>query len=102
MAETHRQKQQITAALTEVRIQVQNESSHLRHKPQFETTHPGVNQKYPWEWASCAAIFGWLLSGLPARKKRIYIHRSSEKPPKDVPMGHSSSFGEKFGKSLNP
>ena len=39
-------------------------------------------KNHPWEWASCAAIFGWLLSRIPARKKRIYIDNSSQKPVK--------------------
>ena len=43
MAETHHKKQQITAALTEVRIQVQNEVAHLKRT--LEETHPGIDQK---------------------------------------------------------
>ena len=78
MAEALHKKQQITAALTELRIQVQNEVAHLRR------TH------HPWEWASCGTILGWLLSRIPARKKRIYIHSSSQKPlisRADRPLG---------------
>ena len=29
---------------------------------------------HSWSWMSLAGIFGWLLSRLPARKKKIYIH----------------------------
>jgi hypothetical protein len=82
MAETHRQKQQITAALTEVRIQVQNEILHLRHSLNLKQHVLESIKKYPWEWTSCAAIFGWLLAGLPARKQRIYIHSSGKKRAK--------------------
>jgi hypothetical protein len=30
-------------------------------------------RKHSWGWMSIAAIFGWLLSRLPARKKKIYV-----------------------------
>jgi membrane protein len=39
-------------------------------------------KNHPWEWASCSAILGWLLAGLPARKKKIYTQSSIEKPLK--------------------
>jgi hypothetical protein len=90
MAETHHKKQQITAALTEVRIQVQNEVAHLRRTLDMKKHLLESIKNHAWEWAGCAAIFGWLLSRLPARKKRIYIHSSSQKPLKsraDGPLG---------------
>jgi membrane protein len=39
-------------------------------------------KNHPWEWTGCSAILGWLLAGLPARKKKIYTQSSSEKPLK--------------------
>jgi hypothetical protein len=81
MAKPHHQKQQLAAALTDVRIQVQDEMSHLRHTLNLKQ-HILVDQNHLWEWTSCAPIFRWLLSGLPTRKKRIYIHSSSESPQK--------------------
>ena len=82
MAEAHHKKQQITDALTDVRIQVQNEVAHLRRTLDMKQHFLGAIKNHPLEWASCAAIFGWLLSRVPARKKRIYIHSSSQKPMK--------------------
>jgi hypothetical protein len=102
MAETHRQKQQITAALTEVRIQVQNEISHLRHTLNLKQHILESIKKYPWEWTSWAAIFGWLLSGLPARKRRIYIHSSSEKPPKRRADGPLAKLWNEVWKIFKP
>ena len=90
MAEALHKKQQITAALTELRIQVQNEVAHLRRTLDMKKHILESIKNHPWEWASCAAIFGWLLSRIPARKKRIYIHSSSQKPLKsraDGPLG---------------
>src|ERR1700676_2124183 len=80
MAEALHKKQQITAALTELRIQVQNEAAHLRRSLDMKKHILESIKNHPWEWASCAAILGWLLSRIPARKKRIYIHSSSQKP----------------------
>jgi hypothetical protein len=101
MAESHHKKQQITAAFTALRIQVQNEASLLRRKLDMKEHFLESIKNHPWEWASCAAIFGWLLSGIPARKKKIYIDSSSQKPVKRSDKGRSASFGEKFGNSPN-
>ena len=87
MAETHHNKQQIEAALADVRIQMQNEMAHLRRTLDMKKHFLESIKNHPWEWASCAAIFGWLLSGIPARKKRIYIDSSSEKPVKGRDKG---------------
>jgi hypothetical protein len=102
MAETHRQKQQITAALAEVRIQVQNEIPHLRHSLNLKRHILESIKRYPWEWTSFAAIFGWLLAGLPARKKRIYIHSSSEKPPKKRADGPLAMLWREVWKIFKP
>ena len=90
MSGTPDKKQPITAALTELRIRVQNEGSLLRRKLDMNRHVLESIKNHPWEWASCAAIFGWILSRIPARKKRIYIHRSIQKPVKsraDGPLG---------------
>ena len=77
MAETHHKKHQITAALTALRVRVQNEAALLRRKLDMKQHFLESIKKHPWEWASCGAIFGWLLSGIPARQKKIYIDNSS-------------------------
>jgi hypothetical protein len=87
MAETHHKKQQITVALTALRIQVQNEALLLRRKLDMKQHFLESIKNHPWEWASCAAIFGWLLSRIPARKKRVYIDSSSQKPRDKGPLG---------------
>src|ERR1700722_9827250 len=87
MPETHHKKQQITAALNALRIQVQNEVSLLRRKLDMKTHVLESIKNHPWEWASCAAIVGWLLSRIPARKKRIYIDSLSQKPVKPRDKG---------------
>jgi hypothetical protein len=82
MAETHHKKQQVTAALTTLRMQVQNEVSLLRRKLDMKHHVLESIKNHPWEWASCAAIVGWLVSRIPSRKKSIYIDSFSQKPVK--------------------
>ena len=99
MAETHHKKQQITAAFTALRIQVQNEASLLRRKLDMKQHFLESIKNHPWEWASCAAIFGWLLSRIPARKKILIAPVKSRS--NIMTRGRSASFGEKFGNSPN-
>src|ERR1700681_3358810 len=82
MVEALQKKQQIMAALTGLRIHVQNEVAHLRRSLDMKKHILESIKNHPWEWASCAAIVGWLLSRIPARKKKIYIDNSSQKPVK--------------------
>ena len=102
MAEAHHKKQQITAALTDVRIQVQNEVSHLRRALDMKQHFPKSVKNHPWEWVSGAAIFGWLLSRVPARKKRIYIDRSNQKPIKARDAGPLGKLWRGFWKLSKP
>jgi hypothetical protein len=87
MAGTHHKKQQITAALAGVRIQLQNELLLLRHNLNVGHHILESIRNHPWEWMSSAAIFGWLLSRVPARKKRIYIYSSSQEQVKSHGKG---------------
>jgi hypothetical protein len=75
-------KQKITAALAGVRIQLQNELLLLRRDLNVGRHILESIRNHPWEWISNAAIFGWLLSRLPARKKKIYIYSSSQEQVK--------------------
>jgi hypothetical protein len=81
MAETP-DKKQVTATLAEVRIRLQNELLLLRRNLNVGHHILESIRKHPWEWASCAALFGWLLSRVPVRKKRIYVYGSSQEQVK--------------------
>jgi hypothetical protein len=61
---------------------VQNEVSILGRKLDMKHLFLETIKDHPWESASCAAIFGWLLSRIPARKKRVYIDSFSQKSVK--------------------
>ena len=102
MAEIHHKKQQITAALTDLRIQMQNEMARLRRTLDMKQIILQSIKNHPWEWASCAALFGWLLSRLPARKKRIYIHSSSQKSVKSRNAGPVGKLWREVWKISKP
>ena len=87
MAEKFQKKQQVTAALIGLRTQVQNEISILSRKLDMKKHLLESVKTHPWEWASCAAIAGWLLTRIPSRKKRIYIDSFSQKPVKRPDKG---------------
>lgn len=102
MAATH-DKKQITAALTSLRNQVQNEVSLLRRKLDMKHHVLESIKNHPWEWAGCAAIVGWLVSRIPSRKKSIYIDSFSQKPVKrreKGPLGKLWSEAWQFSKPM--
>jgi hypothetical protein len=100
MAETQHKKQ-IAAALTALRIRVQNEVSILGRKLDLKHHFLEAIKDHPWEWASCAAIFGWLLSRIPPVKRESILTASVKNRSNVLTRSHSASFGEKFGNSPN-
>jgi hypothetical protein len=78
MVGTHDKKQRIIADLSGVRIQVQDQMLLLRRKLNVGRHLLESIRSHPWEWTSLAAGFGWLLSRLPARKKKIYVYTNQE------------------------
>ena len=100
MAGTHDKKQQIRAALTEVRIQLQTQLLLLRRNLNVGHFILESIRNHPWEWISGAAIFGWLLSRVPVRKKRIYIHSSQVKSHSNGPLGKLWKGAWKMSKPL--
>ena len=78
MVGTHDKKQRIIADLGGVRIQVQDQMLLLRRKLNVGRHILESIRRHPWGWTSLAAGFGWLLSRLPARKKKIYVYTNQE------------------------
>ena len=90
MAGTCDKRQQIAAALTRVRIQLQDQILLLQRKFNFGQHFLEPVRHHPWEWMGVAAGFGWLLSRLPSRKEKIYIHDASPeqlKSSRNEPLG---------------
>ena len=78
MVGTHDKKQRTIADLSGVRIRVQDQLLLLRRKLNLGRHILESIRSHPWEWTSLAAGFGWLVSRLPARKKKIYICADQE------------------------
>jgi hypothetical protein len=102
MAGTHHKKQRITAALGGVRIQLQNELLLLRRKLNVGHQILQSIRNHPWEWMSVTAIFGWLLSRVSVRKRRIYIYSSSQEQVKSHGNGPLANLWKGTWKSSKP
>jgi hypothetical protein len=80
MADSQDERKRITAELALKRAQLSVQSLVVHQNLDFSRRMSDSLRSHSWNWMSAAAIFGWLLSRLPARKKKIYIHTAgSEK-----------------------
>ena len=78
MAEIHHKKQQITAALTDLRIQMQNEIARLRRTPRYETNHSASDQKSSMEMGQLRCPFRVASVALtPAERENLYSQLES-------------------------
>jgi hypothetical protein len=59
-------------------------------------------RQYPWAWVFGAALIGWLLSRLPARRREVYIFKrhSEDKNPPEVRMVSARGRKSDIGKSV--
>ena len=62
-----------------MRVELSNQSLLVRRDLDVGRRMSESLRKHSWGWMSVAAIFGWLLSRLPARKKKIYVAADSDK-----------------------
>jgi hypothetical protein len=77
MADSQDERKRITAELARRRVELSEQSLLVRQNLDFERRISDSVRRHSWNWMSLAAIFGWLLSRLPARKKKIYIHAAA-------------------------
>jgi hypothetical protein len=73
MADSQDERKRITAELARKRVELVEQSLLLRRDLDVGRRMSDSFRKHSWGWMSVAAIFGWILSRLPARKKKIYI-----------------------------
>ena len=76
MAQSHENKQQIAAAISANRVELQNNALLVRRNLDIRSFLLESRKKHLSIWMSLAAIFGWILSRLPARKIKIYVQPS--------------------------
>jgi hypothetical protein len=77
MADSQDERKRITAELARRRVELSDQSLLVRRNLDVGRRMSDSLRKHSWGWMSLAAIFGWLLSRLPARKKKIYIHAAN-------------------------
>jgi hypothetical protein len=89
MADPQNEKERIKAKLAGVRTALSDQSLLVRRNLDVGRQMSDSVRRHSWAWMSMAAIFGWLLSRLPARKKKIYIHASDSQKAKSRGIGLS-------------
>jgi hypothetical protein len=89
MADSQNEKERITAKLAGIRTALSDQSLLVRRNLDLGRQMSDSVRRHSWAWMSVAAVFGWLLSRLPARKKKIYIHAADSQKPKSRGIGIS-------------
>jgi hypothetical protein len=85
MESSEREKQQLSERFATTRQQLGESSKDVRHVFEFDRCRHSL-QKWIGEniyaWMSCAAILGWVLSRIPAKKEKVYLlpHGQSHQP----------------------
>jgi hypothetical protein len=77
MADPQGERERIAAQLARMRVQLSEQSLLVRRDLDVGRRMSESLRKDSWGWMSVAAIFGWLLSRLPARKKKIYVQTAN-------------------------
>ncbi|PWT82579.1 MAG: hypothetical protein C5B58_07985 [Acidobacteria bacterium] len=90
MVEPKDEKQRIVLELARTRVRLGEESLLLKRGLDLNQRLVNSVRQHSWAWMSLAAGFGWVLSRLPARKKKIYIH--SDSPRKEKSRGGVLKF----------
>jgi hypothetical protein len=76
MASREEQKERISRELAEARLAISQSGSQLCENLNIGKHLRTSIHRHSFLWATAAAIFGWILSRLPARKKKVYIESS--------------------------
>jgi len=83
MANAKEQKQRLTNELADLRARVRNQTQLVRRQLDLRQYFANSLRQHSVGWMSFAAIAGWLLSRLPARKKKVYVQaKTNEALPK--------------------
>ena len=73
MAQSYENKQQIAAAISANRVELQRGALLVRHNLDLRSFLLESQKKHLSIWLSLGAIFGWILSRLPAKKVKIRV-----------------------------
>ncbi len=88
MARSDEDKERLIAQLSRARTDLLDSAGGVRYSLNVPLRFSKTFEKYSWGWLSLAAIVGWILSRLPSRKEKIYIHdRTHQKIAKEAKTG---------------
>jgi hypothetical protein len=87
MAEPEDKKQRIVLELARTRDELAEQSLFVRRNLDVNQHLANSVRQHSWVWMSVAAVFGWILSRLPARKKKVYIQSTNPQKEKRVGSG---------------
>ncbi|HEV3209834.1 MAG TPA: hypothetical protein VGY91_06175 [Chthoniobacterales bacterium] len=87
MVEPKDEKQRIALELARTRVELGEQSLLVRRSLDLNQKLANSVDRHSWAWMSAAALFGWILSRLPARKKKVYIQSTSPQKEKRVGSG---------------
>ena len=73
MADAKEQKQRLANELADLRARVTNQTHLVRRQLDVRQHLSKSLRQHSVAWVSSAAIVGWLLSRLPARRKKVYV-----------------------------
>jgi hypothetical protein len=96
MADPQGERERIAAQLARMRVQLSQQSLLVGRDLDVGRRMSDSLRKDSWGWMSVAAIFGWLLSRLPARKKKIYVQAANS----EKRVSHHEGFVVQVWKGL--
>jgi hypothetical protein len=77
MADSQDERKRIAVELARRRVELSDQALLLRRDLDIGHRMSDSLRKHSWGWMSIAAMFGWILSRLPARKKKIYVQATN-------------------------
>jgi hypothetical protein len=96
MADSQDERKRIIAELARRRVELSEQSLLVRRDLDVGRRMSDSVREHSWVWMTVAAIFGWLLSRLPARKKKIYVQAANSEKWKS----HREGFGAQIWKGM--
>jgi hypothetical protein len=84
MVEPKDEKQRIVLELGRMRAELGEQSLQVRRSLDVNQKLADSVNRHSFVWMTGAAIFGWILSRLPARKKKVYIQSTGSQKEKPV------------------
>ena len=106
MAEPAEDKDAVIGRLDQDREQLAVEAGRLRRQCDVPGKLTASIQRDPMPWVIGATMAGFLLSLLPARRKKIYLARDSDRPraarKPSMPVSDQHPFGQKLWNLAKP